>query len=115
MIKMETRHIRIDYEDALNVKKNLLTSEINLLQTLKKVKNYKTLRKKEMTEKNKLKTKLASIRTKLNLIESSFPQEETKVKRVKKRERISRKNEEISSNLHSELQDIKEKLAKLGK
>ena len=51
---METRHIMFDYEEALSAKKNLLTTEINLLSILKKIKDYKNLRKREFSLKNKL-------------------------------------------------------------
>ena len=43
----ETRHIKLDYEEALLAKKQLLTTELNLLNLLKKVKNYRALRKRE--------------------------------------------------------------------
>ncbi len=111
---METRHIKITHEDALASKKNLLTSEINLLQTLRKVKNYRILRKKEITSKNKLKTQLTSLKSKLNLIESTFPEPETKIKKSERKERISKKDKERGLDLHNELQEIKSKLARLG-
>ena len=45
---METRHIKLDYEEALHAKKQILSTELNLLQTSKKIRNYKVLRKKEL-------------------------------------------------------------------
>ena len=60
----ETRHVRLNYNEELDAKKQLLTSELNILQTLKKFKHYKTLRKRELTTKNKLKTALKSLDTK---------------------------------------------------
>ena len=71
--KMETRHVRIGFEEGLTSKKHLLTSEINLLQTLKKVKNYRTLRKRETATKNKLKTQLKFTYYSTSLIKNIAP------------------------------------------
>jgi len=113
---METRHIRMDYEEALNAKKQLLTSEINLLHIAKKIKNYKLLRKKEIATKNKLKTSLTSLKSKITMLQSSFPNEtqpKSDFKKTKK-QAILGKEEQESESLQNELDDIKEKLAKLN-
>jgi len=107
---METRHIKINYEEALSAKKQLLSSELNLLHLVKKIKAYKILRRKELITKNNLKTSLSSLKSKINLIESTFPQEESKITIHK-----NKKEEKSSSNIQSELEDIKSKLAELGK
>ena len=110
---METRHIRLDYEEALNAKKHLLSSELNLLQLMKTVKNYRTLRKKEITSKNKLKRELTSLKTKINLIESTFPKlrpNQLKIKKVEKKIR-----DEENEDIQDELEEIKAKLKKLDK
>ena len=65
---METRHVRIDYEEALDAKKQLLSSEMNVLNIAKKIKAYRVLRKKELAAKTRLRTALVSLRTKINLI-----------------------------------------------
>ncbi len=111
---METRHIKIDYEEALASKKNLLTSEINLLNVLRKINAYKTLRKRELLNKNRLRVQLGNLRKRIDLLQSSFPVEDYfKVKRkpaVKKT--VSRK---VGSNdVSGELEEIKRKLEKLG-
>ena len=104
---METRHVRLDYEQALNAKKQLLSSEINLLHMIRALKAYKMLRKKEFIEKNKLKTCLTSIKIKIKLFESKLPKPapmpkvQTKIKGIKKHDKKS---------LQQELKNIKEKL-----
>ena len=65
---MENRHVKFEYEDALNGKKQLLSSEINLLHILKKIKSYKLLRKKELILKNKLRLQLGNLRKKLIIL-----------------------------------------------
>jgi len=76
---METRHVKLGYEEALNAKKQILSAELNLLQTAKRVRNYKILRKKELTTKIKLKTGLKALKTKLNALKLTFPKEEEEI------------------------------------
>ena len=108
---METRHIRIDHEEALSSKKQLLSAELNLLHMIKKMKNYKTLRKKEIQTKIRLKAELSALKSKINLIQSTFPHEQAPVKINKSKTTAELKQ---SRNFQAELDDIKSKLAKLG-
>ena len=97
---METRHVKLDYEEALNAKKQILSAELNLLQTEKRVRNYKILRKKELITKTKLRTALKSLRTKINSIRLTLPEEGEKmeIKAIKKRAE-KRKNKDIKKQL----------------
>ena len=106
---METRHIKLDYENALDSKKQLLSTELNLLNIIKKIKEYRRLRKKEMVTKNKLKTSLATIKTKINLFESTFPKQERQI--VKKTKQQKTKHEK---DLQQELEEIQKKLSRLN-
>ena len=104
---METRHIRMDYEEALNAKKQLLTSEINLLHIAKKIKNYKLLRKKEIATKNKLKTSLTSLKSKITMLQSSFPNEtqpKSDFKKTKKQAKKTKKHKNKKTVCFSVLQ-----------
>lgn len=107
---METRHIKFNYGQALDAKKQLLSSEISLLHILKALKAYKALRKKELTEKNKLKTNLTSLKNKVKLIKNNLPQPEpikkapTKIKGIKKHNK---------KTLQQEVNDIRKKLESL--
>ena len=107
---METRHIRLDYGETLTAKKQLLSSEINLIYINKNLSRYKALRKKEFAMKNQLKTNLTSLRAKLDFLISTFPKEQgnPKVPRAKKT-----KIQQEEKNLSSELEDIQTKLARL--
>jgi|SRR3989344_5318864 len=108
---METRHIKIGYEEALNSKKQLLTTQLNLIQTIKKIKTYNFLRKKEIAAKNELKTSLLSLKSKISLIQSTFPEENLQKLKIKNQtKKIEKKN---PKNLQSELEEIKKKLEKL--
>lgn len=111
---MENWHVRIDYENAVESKKELLSSEINLLNIIKSGRNYFILRKKEMETKNKIKSNLSALKVKLKLLMSTLPQAstpkiETKIKKVE-----ARLKEEPKDNLQEELEEIKERLRRLG-
>lgn len=109
---METRHVKLNYEEALSAKKQLLSSELNLLHIMKILTNYKLLRKRELQIKNKLKNTSSSLKIKLNSIESSFPTEEEKPTK-RKMSRISKIEKEKKGSIQKEVQEIKKKLEKL--
>ena len=64
---METRHVRLEYAQGLNGKKQVLSSEISLIYIAKILLRYKMLRKKEFTLKNQLKTSITALKTILML------------------------------------------------
>lgn len=116
---MENWHIKLDYEKAIESKKQLLSSEINLLHVMKSMKNYSILRKREITIDNKIKSDMSSIRLMISQLNSAFPRQsigprtilktETKIKEIKKIMKPERK-----SDFQKELEDIQAKLARLG-
>jgi hypothetical protein len=114
--KMETRHIRLEYGEAVEGKKHLLSAELNLLHVLKQTKNYKLLRKKEFTLRNKIKTLLTSVKTKTNLVRSTFPDEAVaKIKRKRGDKIVVEKlQKEPRSDIQKELETIQKKLRELG-
>ena len=107
---METRHIKLNYEEALNAKKNLLSAELNILRIIKRVKAYRILRKKELIMKNKLKITSTALNSKINLLLSTFPNEQGEPRTIK---RTRRKKQEGKKDIQEELEGIKKKLAKL--
>ncbi len=107
---METRHIKLDYEEALSAKKQLLSVELGLLQTEKKVRNYKLLRKKELAMKNFIRRCLRELRMKINSEELTLPAQEEPIKiRIIKKGIEKRKQEDIQY----QLEEIQAKLARL--
>lgn len=106
---MESRHLKIGYSEALNSKKQILTSELHLLQILKKIKEYGFLRKKEMAVRNKLKIQLAALRVRTHSLLTSLP--EYKEMKIKKRDSKGDflENRE-TKDIQKELEKIKKKL-----
>lgn len=109
--KMETRHVKLDYNKALESKKEILTAELNLIHLIKKMKNYRILRKSEKAQNNKLKVLLTSVKTKTIQLESHMPEHEQTL--IKKQ--IKPKQEKPKDELQTELEKIQEKLARLSK
>lgn len=110
--KVETRHVKLEYMEALSAKKYLLTMQLNLLKLMKKIRNYRLLRKKEIATKNKLKSHLTSFKNQLNSIQKSFPEHDIKdsiKKSIKKQKQ--KKELDISDELH----EIEAKLRALEK
>tara|TARA_Y100000310_G_C20169144_1_gene572789 strand:- start:247 stop:576 length:330 start_codon:yes stop_codon:yes gene_type:complete len=106
----ETRHIKLDYGETLDAKKQLLSFEINLIYINKSLSSYKKLRKREFALKNKLKTNITSLKSKLNFLLSTFPKDQgdPNIQKTKQREQ-----ETEEKNISNELEDIQAKLAKL--
>jgi len=108
---METRHIRLDYDQALLAKKHLLSSELNLLRTTRKINTYKLLRKREHILKTKLKSNINILKSKINFLQSYLPKD--KRDSQMKIKPIQTKNKD-NPNIQDELANIKAKLAELG-
>jgi len=109
---MESRYIKLDYLDALESKKSLLGAEINFLQLIKKIKNYRVLRMKELNDKNKFRSELIRFRKAIDSVQKVFPEENIKEdKRKNKEKKILSDNKD----LEEELNQIKKKLARLGR
>ena len=67
---------KIDYPVAKEIKKDILELQINLLNTLQNINNYKELRKKEHMYKLKLKNNLKTVNQNIRKIMLSVPKTE---------------------------------------
>ena len=105
---VETRHIKLDYEEALDAKKQLLNCQLNLLNIVKRLRAYGALRGQERGLKGDLRGELGGLRSKLNLVLSTFPIEG---KKVKKKVSVEGKGQRSAQE---ELEAIRKKLSKLG-
>ncbi|MEK6830815.1 MAG: hypothetical protein AABX77_02200 [Nanoarchaeota archaeon] len=107
---MEAIHIKLDYENALNSKKQILMSEANILRVLDKINSYKSLRKKELELKNKLRISLNGLAGEIDSIHNSLPSDS--IPKIKNK--ITKKKESRESkNIKGELEEIKRKLERL--
>jgi len=115
----ELIHIKFEHDEALNSKKEILSSEINCLRIMKYIKNYKTLRKKELQLKTTLRRNIGELQTKINNLCKIVPSikvsknllPEEKIEEIKKR--TDRKTEKPKDKIEIELEEIQKKLASL--
>jgi|SRR3989344_697255 len=111
---METRHVQFSYADALYSKKELLASQINLLEILRRLKNYRLLRRKEIATKNTLDRELKALRVKFGVLQTTFPEAKSLDKQDKRKDKSKSLDLTLDKDLSEELAHIQEKLAKLS-
>lgn len=118
-------HIRIDYSDAIDLKRDTLLLEKSLLEAVQHIKEYNSLRKKEFTLKNQVKRDLNELKTSIIQLDSLLPKEDLieiekvqkqnkLVKTIKKERAKSIPIEDKRDDLEYQLSEIKNKLSKLG-
>ena len=110
---MKKLHVRLEYNETIEGKKEILSSQVNVLELLKKIKNYKILRKRELILKNKVKKEIRILSTEINKIQETFPEEETAEGSWEKKE-ILKEEEKYEKGIELQLEEIKEKLARLN-
>ncbi len=106
-------HVRLESDEAVNSKRNLLSAEINFINIIKKLQDYKKTRVIELRKKARMRTELRKLHAKIKEMEKILPELERKKKSIEKQPKViiekSKKN-----RLENELQDIREKLTKLN-
>ena len=109
-------HIGLNREELVNSKRDILSTEANLIRILQIIKKYRTLRINELKLKTRLLKKLKETKTELKKLEEILP----KPKIPKILQKIENKKEEfkISSkkdNLEEQLEEIQKNLRELEK
>ncbi len=111
---MEEIHIKLEAGEAINAKKNLLSTEINILNLIKKIRDYKRARKEELKKKAKLRTELRKLINEMKILEKELPETKGVKKTREGRVKVKLIGKAKSTKLESELEDIKRKLERLG-
>lgn len=109
---MEPLHVKFEAQEAIDSKRMILMAEMDIVDASKHLQDYKVLRKKELTKKAELKSKLYVLEKKLNSMKIQLPSTNT-VPMVEKIQK-TKVEKEKSSSLEAELQQIKSKLARLN-
>jgi len=114
-------HIKFNYPEAIQAKRDILSSQVEILNILKIIKNYHKLRSQEFQAKIKLQKKLKQVQADIIKLEKTFPSVE--VPRILKKHaqkntplRIKESIEnkpKYDSTIESQLREIKEKLNSL--
>ena len=121
-------HIKLEYPEAVSMKKEALLCEQSLLNIVRHIRNYDSLKKKEFVVKNKVKKDLEHLRKFISSLENDLPREEVKevgekYKTAEIKQELTRKKTEKSEKkitekkkmdeIERELFNIKNKLARL--
>ena len=116
-------HVRLEYGDAVQSKKDILASEMALLRMLRTIKRYHLLRGGELNLKIDMLKKIKEIKVNIGKMQTTLPklkipdilQKEDESKEVKNAGQETKKPKEISHDmgLESQLQEIQEKLRAL--
>jgi hypothetical protein len=111
-------HVKIDYMEAVQAKKDLLSSEREFIRVLKILKRYSLLRKEELTLRLKMQNKIKSLKINIGKLNDILPK--VKVPNILKKNDIHEekplkaKQEAKDNDLESQLREIQERLRKLG-
>lgn len=106
-------HVRLEYEEALQSKKYILSSEMNLLKIIKIIKKYHSLRLEELKLKLRVYRKLKEASAEIRRLQKTFLN--TEGLEILEKDEIGRKIKKTKENqydksLESQLQEIQEKL-----
>jgi len=122
-------HIKLEHPEALEIRRDALLFEENLLKIIGNIRAYDALRKSEFALKNKIKKDIGELKALVSHVESTLPKEEVKsIGEQYKPEKIKREakqKKEIKeewasakkhkmSELEREIEGIRDKLARLG-
>jgi len=66
-------HVKFEYEEACQSKKDILSLEMNLLKILRAIKKYHPLRSEELKTKSKLHRKIKEVITNIGKLQTILP------------------------------------------
>lgn len=120
-------HVKLEYEEALQSKKDVLASEMNLLRIAKAIQSHRILRIDELKTKARLHRKIKEMKmniTKLNqilpklripaILEKDFPDEHPNYHKSEIHKKYEMKKDFYDSTLESQLKQIQARLKQLG-
>jgi len=112
---MVEEYIHFSNEESTYMQKNLLSSQLEALNSVKRLHQYKKLREEEFSMKIKLKTILSSLKSSVNELNKLMPEVEMKSHQNKDDLIIDPTNvKEEKPSIEQEIEKIRLKLARLG-
>jgi len=120
MTKESVIHIKFDNAEAVTAKRDILTSQMNLLRIAKIIKGYSFYRLKELELKIVLSRKMKELKTNITKLQKVLPA--LKVPEILKKEKTEEKEDEYKAaktkktydrSLEDQLQEIQKRLNKL--
>ena len=113
-------HVKLEYEEALQSKKDILSSEMNLIRIIRIIRQYRLLRLKELKTKSKLHQKIKDITANIKKMQTILPK--IKIPKILKKEKTAKEPEKLQieekpydKDLEKQLRDIQDKLKSINK
>lgn len=111
-------HVKIDYDEAVQSKKDLLSSERYFILLLKTIKRYGLLRRDELNTKLRLQKKMKDLKINLGKLNETLPKIKLPdiLKKDDSEEESSSKikGKIVNIDLESQLREIQDRLRRLG-
>lgn len=111
-------YVKMGYDESLDSKKNLLSTEVSLLNLIKSINAYHSIRLEELKIKAGIYRAIKELSLTMRKTKSSFPFFKVPENKSKKENLMQKEikvpKEKVDNNLESELQEIQEKLRNLG-
>lgn len=106
-------HVKFEYEEAIEFKRELLSIQRDVLRSAIAIKNYTLKRKKELKEKEKLHTKIKNLNKNIKKFKNLVPKIKIPSAIHRLQKTSGKKQPDYDSNIESQLLDIQAKLAAL--
>lgn len=115
-------HLKFEYAEALNGKKEILNVQKNIVNLTATAKEYNSLRMDELKLKLKLHRKIKELTSKIKNLHENFPhlnvekimgkehERNEDIRNVKKSKEDSKKTKKLDDGLESQLREIQRKL-----
>ena len=111
-------HIKLEYNEAVQSKRDILSSEMNLLRIMRKIRQYQSLRLNELKIKTNLQKKVRAVKRDIKSVQLILPQikmpailQKNKPEEAPKEPVIEKKI--YDTDLELELKDIQRKLKEI--
>lgn len=111
-------YIRFGYDEAIESKKEVLSSEMSLLNIMKIMRRYNSLRNEELKMKTQMYKMVKDLNIAVRKTRTAFPF--LKIPQKAKREEVVNKEvtipkEHFDADLEAQLKDIQERLKSIGR
>ena len=112
-------HIKLEYNEAVKAKKDILSTEMNLLRILRIIKKYRDSRTQELVLKTKIHRKIKEFLTNMKKLETLLPkvkipevlkEDDEEISKIKTKKKLPAEHKDIES----QLQEIQNQLKNLG-
>jgi hypothetical protein len=114
-------HIKLAYEESLETKRGILITQKDLINLLKTIKKYHSIRSEELRLKLRIQKKIKELQSNTAKLQQILPKIRIPNILRKETEEVRResvpkkmKKEDYDKNIEDQLRDIQEKLKKLG-